>query len=46
MGRYRRELADAEVGVYRYDQLIVLRMTRMPAVCWKPARSSTATRNC
>jgi N-acetylmuramoyl-L-alanine amidase len=32
MGRYRRELVDAEVGVYRYDQLIVLQMTRMPAV--------------
>jgi N-acetylmuramoyl-L-alanine amidase len=32
MGRYRRELVDAEVGVYRFDQLIVLRMTRMPAV--------------
>ena len=23
---------DAEVGVYRYDQLVVLRTTRMPAV--------------
>lgn len=28
----RRELVDAEVGVYRYDQLIVLRDTKMPAV--------------
>jgi N-acetylmuramoyl-L-alanine amidase len=32
MGNRRRELVDAEAGVYRYDQLIVLRMTRMPAV--------------
>jgi N-acetylmuramoyl-L-alanine amidase len=32
MGRWRRELVDAETGVYRYDQLIVLRATRMPAV--------------
>jgi N-acetylmuramoyl-L-alanine amidase len=32
MGRYRRELVDAEAGVYRYDKLIVLRTTRMPAV--------------
>jgi N-acetylmuramoyl-L-alanine amidase len=32
MGRYRRILVDAEVGVYRYDQLIVLRSARMPAV--------------
>jgi N-acetylmuramoyl-L-alanine amidase len=32
MGRYRRELVDAEAGVYRYDKLIVLRTTLMPAV--------------
>jgi N-acetylmuramoyl-L-alanine amidase len=32
MGHRRRELVDAEAGVYRYDQLIVLRRTRMPAV--------------
>jgi N-acetylmuramoyl-L-alanine amidase len=32
MGRHRRILVDAEAGVYRYDQLIVLRSTRMPAV--------------
>jgi N-acetylmuramoyl-L-alanine amidase len=32
MGRYRHQLLDKEVGVYRYDQLIVLRLTRMPAV--------------
>lgn len=28
----RRALLDPEVGVYRYDQLIVLRNTKMPAV--------------
>ncbi len=32
MGRYRHELLDKETGVYRYDQLVVLRKTRMPAV--------------
>lgn len=32
MGRYRRQLLDADAGVYRYDALVVLRMTRMPAV--------------
>jgi N-acetylmuramoyl-L-alanine amidase len=32
MGHRRRELVDAEAGVYRYDQLIVLKDTRMPAV--------------
>ena len=32
MGHRRRELVDAKAGVYRYDQLIVLRTTRMPAV--------------
>ena len=32
MGHRRRELVDAAAGVYRYDQLIVLRETRMPAV--------------
>jgi N-acetylmuramoyl-L-alanine amidase len=32
MGHRRRELVDAKAGVYRYDQLIVLRATRMPAV--------------
>jgi N-acetylmuramoyl-L-alanine amidase len=32
MGNRRRKLIDAEAGVYRYDQLIVLRSTRMPAV--------------
>jgi N-acetylmuramoyl-L-alanine amidase len=32
MGNRRRELVDADAGVYRYDELIVLRTTRMPAV--------------
>ncbi len=32
MGSRQRKLVDAEAGVYRYDQLIVLRRTRMPAV--------------
>jgi len=32
MGRYRHELLDSDSGVYRYDQLVVLRNTRMPAV--------------
>src|SRR5262249_59752016 len=32
MGKWRRDLMDAEVGVYRYDALIVLRTTQMPAV--------------
>jgi N-acetylmuramoyl-L-alanine amidase len=32
MGRYRRKLVAPDVGVYRYDQLIVLKDTRMPAV--------------
>ena len=32
MGHRRRELVDPVAGVYRYDQLIVLRMTRMPAL--------------
>jgi N-acetylmuramoyl-L-alanine amidase len=32
MGHRRRELVDASAGIYRYDQLIVLRQTRMPAV--------------
>jgi len=32
MGRYRHQLVDAQAGVYRYDQLVVLRKTLMPAV--------------
>jgi N-acetylmuramoyl-L-alanine amidase len=32
MGHRRRTLVDPQTGVYRYDQLIVLRKTRMPAV--------------
>jgi N-acetylmuramoyl-L-alanine amidase len=32
MGARRRQLLDAETGVYRYDQLLILRTTRMPSV--------------
>jgi N-acetylmuramoyl-L-alanine amidase len=32
MGHRQRQLVDPEAGVYRYDQLIVLKDTRMPAV--------------
>jgi N-acetylmuramoyl-L-alanine amidase len=32
MGHRQRELVDPEAGVYRYDQLLVLKDTRMPAV--------------
>ncbi|HKF07852.1 MAG TPA: N-acetylmuramoyl-L-alanine amidase [Xanthobacteraceae bacterium] len=32
MGHRQRLLIDAKVGVYRYDQLIVLKSTHMPAV--------------
>jgi N-acetylmuramoyl-L-alanine amidase len=32
MGRYQRQLLDAETGVYRYDTLFVLKKSRMPAV--------------
>jgi N-acetylmuramoyl-L-alanine amidase len=32
MGRYQRPLLNKETGVYRYDELIVLRKTQMPAV--------------
>ena len=32
MGRYQHPLLNKETGVYGYDQLVVLRSTRMPAV--------------
>ena len=32
MGNRQRQLIDPKAGVYRYDQLIVLKETRMPAV--------------
>ncbi len=32
MGSRRRQLLDGDAGVYRYDQLVVLRYTRMPAL--------------
>ncbi len=31
MGHYRHDLLDRQAGVYRYDQLVVLKDTRMPA---------------
>jgi N-acetylmuramoyl-L-alanine amidase len=35
MGRWQKQLIDAETGVYRYDELVVLRTTRMPAVLFE-----------
>jgi N-acetylmuramoyl-L-alanine amidase len=32
MGRYQHPLLNKETGIYSYDQLVVLRTTRMPAV--------------
>jgi len=32
MGRYRHDLLDKDVGIYRYDNLVVLMRTNMPAV--------------
>jgi N-acetylmuramoyl-L-alanine amidase len=32
MGRYRHDLLDRDAGIYRYDHLIVLMKTHMPAV--------------
>jgi N-acetylmuramoyl-L-alanine amidase len=32
MGRYQRPLLNSETGVYSYDELVVLRKTKMPAV--------------
>jgi len=32
MGHYQHPLLNKETGVYSYDQLVVLRKTRMPAV--------------
>ena len=32
MGHYQHPLLDRETGVYSYDELVVLRTTRMPAV--------------
>ena len=32
MGKYRHDLLDGDAGVYRYDHLIVLQRTHMPAV--------------
>ncbi len=35
MGSRRRQLVDAETGVYRYDQLLILRTARMPSVLFE-----------
>ena len=35
MRHRRRELVDAQAGVYRYDRLVVLERTRMPAVLFE-----------
>src|SRR5713226_3575751 len=35
MGRHQRELVDRDAGVYRYDELIVLKGTQMPAVLFE-----------
>ena len=32
MGKYRHDLLDRDAGIYRYDHLIVLMQTHMPAV--------------
>ncbi len=32
MRQYQRELLDADIGIYRYDQLIVLKDAKMPSV--------------
>jgi N-acetylmuramoyl-L-alanine amidase len=32
MGKYQRELVDADLGIYRYDELIVLKDAKMPSV--------------
>jgi len=32
MQKYQHELVDAELGIYRYDQLIVLKDAKMPSV--------------
>jgi N-acetylmuramoyl-L-alanine amidase len=31
MGRYQHPLLNKETGIYSYDELVVLRKTRMPA---------------
>ena len=35
MGSRQRQLVDQEAGVYRFDQLYVLRHTHMPAVLFE-----------
>jgi hypothetical protein len=45
MGHRQRQLVDAEAGVYRYDQLIVLKNSRMPAALLSKRIHQTATRS-
>jgi len=40
MGRFRHELVDPEAGVYRYDHLIVLQSTFIPAVLLEAGASA------
>jgi N-acetylmuramoyl-L-alanine amidase len=35
MGRFQRKLIDPDAGVYRFDELIVLKGTQMPAVLFE-----------
>src|SRR5258707_11543163 len=39
MGRYQRKLIDPDAGVYRFDELIVLKGTQMPAVLFEAGSS-------
>jgi N-acetylmuramoyl-L-alanine amidase len=45
MGRYQREPADADTGVYWYDQLVVLKEARMPAALLEAGQSSIVTKS-
>jgi hypothetical protein len=46
MGKYQHELVNADFGIYRYDQLIVLKETKIPLSCSKRARSSIVMKSC
>jgi N-acetylmuramoyl-L-alanine amidase len=35
MINYQHELVDADLGIYRYDQLIVLKDAKMPSVLFE-----------
>jgi N-acetylmuramoyl-L-alanine amidase len=45
MGHHRRILLDSEAGVYRYDQLVVLRRTACRRCCSRLDRSLTGRKN-